>query len=142
MCCIDLLVCVRSRREGFACVQVADPATTTSGLRTRTELLDKRKYDRAHFYDRYDLDGDGVVRVFLPQPLCWLPGCVLFRCWRIVCLPCQVPPREFIFLVTLMYSCDFVCVSRLIPLRFVLARWWTLTAMVKSARTKKTTCVT
>lgn len=39
----------------------SDPVGASSGLLTRTALLEKRRHDRAHFYDRYDLDGDGVV---------------------------------------------------------------------------------
>jgi hypothetical protein len=53
--------------------QVKDPAATFSGVKTRTELLATRKYDRAHFYDRYDLDGDGVVRRRVAHRACF-PG--------------------------------------------------------------------
>lgn len=43
-------------------LQVDDPANRTSGLATRSALLAQRKHERLHFFDRYDLDGDGVVR--------------------------------------------------------------------------------
>lgn len=41
-----------------------DAATTSSGFKSRSELLAKRKHERLHFFDRYDLDGDGVVDPF------------------------------------------------------------------------------
>lgn len=41
--------------------RVQAPAVRHSGLKTRSELLAARRHSRAHFYDRYDLDGDGVV---------------------------------------------------------------------------------
>ena len=52
--------------SGAVCVQFSpDLSRSNSGLKTRTELLAKRRHDRLHILDKYDLDGDGVVRVFV-----------------------------------------------------------------------------
>jgi hypothetical protein len=31
-------------------------------------LLEKRREERHHYFDKYDLDGDGVVRTVLAHP--------------------------------------------------------------------------
>ena len=50
------------------CEQNVDTAAVSSGVQTRTELLARRKHDRLHVFDKYDLDGDGVVR---PRGVNW-----------------------------------------------------------------------
>lgn len=64
VCCVSVNALGRDGVRLMLGVQVADPATITSGVKSRSELLAARRYDRHHFYDRYDLDGDGVVRWF------------------------------------------------------------------------------
>lgn len=53
--------------------------------------MEKRKYDRAHFYDRYDLDGDGVVRSLVGHEhlcLCLTPVCVRYCDRRLIRTRC------------------------------------------------------
>ena len=40
---------------------MVDTTKIKSGFRSRTELLAQRKHERRHVFDKYDLDGDGVV---------------------------------------------------------------------------------
>lgn len=42
-----------------------DQSSTSSGFKSRSQLLDARKYERLHFFDKYDLDGDGTVECSL-----------------------------------------------------------------------------
>lgn len=59
VCLLNLLCCWCAR------LQEASPEKNAA---TRSQLLAQRKHERAHFFDKYDLDGDGVVRT-LNNPL-------------------------------------------------------------------------